>query len=59
LFTDVYKINNIQEYLIYCCHLKSKHMFNVRAGGRTGRTPPAGGGEAHVAQGPHVTYGKK
>jgi len=29
-----------------------------RAGGRTPRTP-AGGGGAHVAQGPHVTYGKK
>jgi len=31
LFTEVYKINNIQEYQIYCCHLKSKHMFNVRS----------------------------
>jgi len=31
LFAEVYKINNVQEYLINCCYLKSKHIFDVRS----------------------------
>jgi len=32
------------------------NIAEIRAGGRTPRTPQPGGGP-HVAQGPHVTYG--
>jgi len=39
--------------------VSDKMLLLIRAGRRTPRTPRPGGGGGRVAQGPHVTYGKK